>query len=259
MLPVVLMAGRAASGAPASTTVAISQSIFAGQTGQNDVLTAVVSTGGGPAPEGTPVEFHPMGGLTADHLYTTMAAKPDGTGYWLIAADGAVRNFGSAPALAGTSTDGVNDPVQDAVPTPDGRGFWMVNASGTVTARGYAGFYGDLSGVSLLANQYITGMATTPDGKGYRLLTNEGAVDCFGDAGFYGSTAGRRLSGPAVDLVATADGRGYWIVTDDGDVYPFGDGKETEQVSTLRGPLLSSRRSDISRRRSRPAGSPTCH
>jgi type VII secretion-associated serine protease mycosin len=146
-----------------------------------------------------------------------------------------------------------------------GKGYWTVTAAGHVHPYGGAGFYGDLTGVPLVApivasavtpsgggywltsadggvfafgdarfygsmggtrlNQPIVGMAASPSGRGYLMLARDGGVFAFGDARFYGSTGGWRLNAPVLDLAMTADGRGYWFVAADGGVFSFGNAR----------------------------------
>jgi hypothetical protein len=219
------------AGAATAATIGLTQTAPHAQIGKGDVLTATVRVGGSLAPENTPVQLHPAGGLIVDHLYTAVAAQPaGGTGYWMAAATGSVRTFsgatGSTPVLAGISTT-LNDPVVGMVPTSTGAGFWLVQSSGKVTARGDAAFYGDTSNVSL--NAPIVGMAASPDNSTYWLLAADGSIFTYGAAGSSGATyfgsPGQQIgsSNSAASIVSTATGKGYWVVTYDGTVYSYGD------------------------------------
>ena len=94
-------------------------------------------------------------GLTGSHPLNApivgIAAAPSGTGYWLVAADGGVFNFGSAGFHGTTYTLGLtgltgshplNAPIVGIVPTANSGGYWMVGKDGGIFNFGNAGFYG---------------------------------------------------------------------------------------------------------------------
>jgi hypothetical protein len=142
-------------------------------------------------------------------------------GYWLVASDGGVFNFGGAGFYGSTGNVRLNQPVVGMASTPDGHGYWLVASDGGVFHFGDAAFYGSTGNVHL--NQPIVGMASTPDGHGYWLVAKDGGVFEFGDAGFYGSTGNVHLNQPIVGMASTPDGHGYWLVAKDGGVFEFGD------------------------------------
>jgi len=55
-----------------------------------------------------------------------MAATPSGTGYWLVASDGGIFNFGDAPFLGSMGGQPIADPIAAIVATPDGQGLWLL-------------------------------------------------------------------------------------------------------------------------------------
>jgi len=80
-----------------------------------------------------------------------IASTPNGNGYWLVAADGGVFNFGSAKFLGSTYSYGItglsgshplNSPVTGLISTPNGNGYWLVAADGGVFNFGSAPFFG---------------------------------------------------------------------------------------------------------------------
>ena len=177
-----------------------------------------------------------------------MADNPAGGGYWLVAKDGGVFNFGDAgfygnPYTLGltglTGSHPLDQPIVGMAATPDGKGYWLVARDGGIFNFGDAGFYGNpyTDGLTGLTGSHplsapIVGMAATTDGKGYWLVGADGGVFNFGDAGFYGSTytygitglgGSHPLSAPVVGMAATPDGQGYWLVGADGGVFNFGD------------------------------------
>ena len=152
-----------------------------------------------------------------------MASTADGSGYWLVASDGGIFNFGDASFYGSTGGIRLNEPVVGMAATPDGHGYWLVASDGGIFNFGDASFYGSTGGIRL--NEPVVGMASTPDGRGYWLVARDGGVFGFGDARFYGSTGGVRLNQPVVGMASTPDGRGYWLVARDGGVFGFGDAR----------------------------------
>jgi hypothetical protein len=151
------------------------------------------------------------------------AATSSGSpGYWLVASDGGVyqygtSNFGSLRGIA------LNRPIVGSAALPSGLGYWLVGSDGGIFSFGDARFYGSTGGIRL--NQPVVGMAATPDGGGYWLVASDGGIFTFGDARFYGSTGGIRLNEPIVGMAPTPDGGGYWLVASDGGIFSFGDAR----------------------------------
>ncbi|MHB1733840.1 MAG: hypothetical protein ACYCU8_10405 [Ferrimicrobium acidiphilum] len=191
-------------------------------------------------------------GLSGSHRLNApivgIAEMPTGKGYWLVAADGGVFNFGSAAFYGSSYTIGLTglsgshplaSPVVGIAPTPDGKGYWLVTKAGHVYGFGDASFYGDThtDGLTGLSGSHplsapIVDIQSTPDGKGYWLVAADGGVFNFGDAGFYGNTytdgltglsGSHPLSAPIVGIQSTPDGKGYWMVGADGGVFNFGN------------------------------------
>jgi parallel beta-helix repeat protein len=148
-------------------------------------------------------------------------ASPAGLGYWLVAADGGIFNYGDAVFYGSTGGIKLNKPIVGMAPTPDGKGYWLVASDGGVFNYGDAGFFGSAGGTKL--SQPIVGMAATPDGKGYWLVAADGGVFNYGSAGLFGSAAGLKLNKPVVGISATPDGKGYWLTSADGGVFNYGD------------------------------------
>ncbi len=175
-----------------------------------------------------------------------VAANPSGAGYWLVAADGGIFNFGDAGFYGNPYTYGITGlsgsrplaaPIVGMAATPDGRGYWLVAADGGIFNFGDAGFYGNpytlgysgLSGSNPLSSP-IVGMAATPDGRGYWLLEKNGTVLAFGDAVFYGSAG--QLGAPAVGIIRPPSGGGYSVVLSNGELIGFGAGLSSPALSS---------------------------
>jgi hypothetical protein len=119
--------------------------------------------------------------------------------------------------IADSADSGVAVPISGS----GGIGYYQVSSAGIVANFGDAGFYGDLSNMSL--NRPIVGITQTGDDGGYWLVGTDGGVFPFGDAQFYGSTGSLRLNKPIVGMAATQGGTGYWLVASDGGIFSYGD------------------------------------
>ena len=150
-------------------------------------------------------------------------ASPAGLGYWLVASDGGIFNYGDAGFFGSAGGIKLNKPIVGMAPTPDGKGYWLVASDGGIFSYGDAGFFGSAGGIKL--NQPIVGMAAAPDGKGYWLVASDGGVFNYGSAGLFGSAGGLKLNKPVVGISATPDGNGYWLTASDGGIFNYGDAK----------------------------------
>ena len=65
-----------------------------------------------------------------------MAESPDGLGYWLVAGDGGIFNFGNAPFHGSAGSIPLNKPVVGMAATPDGEGYWLVATDGGIFTYG---------------------------------------------------------------------------------------------------------------------------
>jgi cell wall-associated NlpC family hydrolase len=157
------------------------------------------------------------GGLAAPVV--GLAATPDGSGYWLTNAAGAVSAHGSAVSYGSMAGQALQAPIAHIVSTPDGKGYWLVAADGGIFTFGDAGFYGSMGGQRL--NAPVVGMTPTSDGKGYWLVASDGGVFTFGDAVFQGSMGGQHLNKPVVGIAADFQTGGYWEVATDGGIFSF--------------------------------------
>jgi SpoIID/LytB domain protein len=142
-------------------------------------------------------------------------------GYWIVAADGSVTNFGNAPSYGSKVGQHLNGSIVAMAPTADQAGYWLVGSDGGIFSFGDAAFYGSTGNLKL--NRPVLSMVATPTGHGYWLFASDGGIFNFGDAGFYGSTGNIHLNQPIVAMAATPDGRGYWLVAADGGIFNFGD------------------------------------
>jgi len=110
---------------------------------------------GGPLPSRAPL----VGG----------AATPSGAGYWTVAADGGVFNFGDAGFLGSEGGRVLSAPVVGMAATPSGRGYWMVARDGGVFNFGDAAFLGSRGGANP-ADTFVAVLPAGGSGAGYWLV-----------------------------------------------------------------------------------------
>ena len=149
----------------------------------------------------------------------SMAATPDGKGYWLVNNRGCVTGYGDALNYGSMCYQQLNQPIAHIVSTPDGKGYWLVANDGGIFSFGDAGFHGSMGGKQL--NAPVVSMAPTKDGGGYWLVASDGGIFAFGDAGYHGSMGGHPLNKPVVGIAADYATGGYWEVATDGGIFTF--------------------------------------
>src|SRR5581483_4026675 len=84
------------------------------------------------------------------------------SGYWALASDGHVYNFGDAPALGNGTVGAV-----DLETTPTGKGYWILYRNGTVQAVGDATNFGHVDMTRLAKGEEPASLSATPSGNGY--------------------------------------------------------------------------------------------
>lgn len=149
-----------------------------------------------------------------------LAAAPDGSGYWEVAADGGVFAFGGAFYAGSLGNIKLNRPIVGMAPTRTGRGYWLVASDGGVFTFGDATYLGSTGGNP--PRDPVVGIVGAPSGAGYWLVTSVGAVYPFGAAAQHGDLTNNRQARPVVGMAATPAGDGYWLATSDGGVFTFG-------------------------------------
>jgi hypothetical protein len=145
---------------------------------------------------------------------------PAGHGYWFVASDGGIFNYGNSGFFGSEGATKLPAPIVGMAATSDKKGYWLVGADGSVYAHGDASFLGSLTGKKL--NKPVVGMTAATDGNGYWLVASDGGVFAYGDAKFLGSAGGAPLNKPVVGMTAATDGNGYWLVASDGGVFNYG-------------------------------------
>ena len=71
-----------------------------------------------------------------------MASDPNGAGYWLVASDGGIFNYGDAGFFGSTGSIVLNRPIVGISSTSDGNGYWLVAADGGIFNFGDGAFSG---------------------------------------------------------------------------------------------------------------------
>jgi hypothetical protein len=161
-----------------------------------------------------------LSAFTLNEPVVAMATTPDDAGYWMVASDGGIFNYGDAAYYGSMGGKPLNKPIVGIASTPDGKGYWEVASDGGIFSFGDARFKGSMGGKPL--NKPIVGIAAAPGG-GYWEVASDGGIFSFGGAPFYGSTGSIHLNKPVVAMTPTADGRGYWFVASDGGIFNYGD------------------------------------
>lgn len=124
---------------------------------------------------------------------TRVAQASDGTGYWLVTADGGVYTYGTAQFYGSTAGLHLNSPITGIVATSDARGYWLVAKDGGVFNFGDAVFAGSLGGKIL--NTPVVGIASSNAGAVPGPQGRTGARGPTGIPGSIGPTGARGLAG----------------------------------------------------------------
>ncbi len=190
-------------------------------------------------------------GLTGSHPLNAPivggAPTANGKGYWLVAADGGVFNFGDASFLGSTYSYGItgltgshplNAPIVGMVADPTGNGYWLVASDGGIFNFGAAPFYGSTYSLGLTGlrgshplDAPVVNVYPSLNGQGYYMVAADGGVFNFGDAKFSGSAydygyTGLRgahpLPAPVTSILPNPDGQGYYIACSNGKVIAIG-------------------------------------
>jgi hypothetical protein len=166
--------------------------------------------------------FGDASGLPLNKPIVGMTPSSDAAGYWLVASDGGIFDYGDAGFYGSAGSIHLNQPMVGMSVSTDGRGYTLAATDGGVFTYGDARFLGSLPGVlapGQKLNKPIEGIVTTPDGGGYWMVASDGGIFTFGDAPFLGSLGGQHLASPIAGMFA--NGNGYTLVAQDGTLYPF--------------------------------------
>jgi parallel beta-helix repeat protein len=145
---------------------------------------------------GKPLNAPIVGIAPTPTTFNSSGVASGGNGYWEVASDGGVFNFGDAGFFGSMGGKPLNAPIVGLVSTPSGQGYWEVASDGGVFAFGDATFHGSMGGKPL--NQPIVSIIASPTGNGYWEVAKDGGVFAFGDATYAGSQGGKPLNAPIV-------------------------------------------------------------
>ncbi len=149
----------------------------------------------------------------------TNADVPD-SGYWEVAANGAVFPFGSAKFHGAIAAKQLSSRVVGMAEDKATGGYWLATSDGAVFSFD-APFHGSMAGKHLAAP--VVGISAMPTGGGYWLVASDGEIFTFGNAGFYGSAFGNHLDSPVTGMSVTSDGGGYTLAARTGTSFNFGN------------------------------------
>jgi len=177
----------------------------------------------GPAPGdalvGVPADNSPAPPPPLAGPVVGMASVPNGDGYWLVNAAGAVSAHGAAQLFGSMAGQPLNAPISHIVAASDGKGYWLVAKDGGTFSFGDAQFFGSMGSSHL--NAPVVDMAPTADDRGYWLVASDGGIFSFGDAVFHGSMGAAHLNQPVVGIADDMATGGYWEVASDGGIFAF--------------------------------------
>ena len=164
----------------------------------------------------------PVVGMAATPYVPGAAVRrrsPAGLGYWLVAADGGIFNYGDAGFFGSAGGVKLNKPIVGMAPTPDGKGYWLVASDGGVFNYGDAGFFGSASSIKL--NQPVVGIAATPTARATGWSLRRGRLQLRGRGALW---ICRRAQAQQAGGGDTATQRAGLLVTAaDGGIFNYGD------------------------------------
>ena len=134
------------------------------------------------------------------------AGTQDGRGLYLVAADGAVFAFGTAPFLGSMGGIPLNSPIVSFATDPDGSGYWMLSADGGIFAFD-AQFLGSMGATPL----ELPLVEIVPFGDGYLLIAGDGGIFVFSalEAFFFDTP---ELGDPPAVIAADAIDDRVWLL-----------------------------------------------
>ena len=101
--------------------------------------------------------FGSTGSIHLNKPVVGLASTPDGAGYWLVASDGGIFNYGDAGFFGSMGGKPLNKPVVGIASTPVGQGYWESASDGGIFTFGDAAFLGSTG--SIVLNQPMVGIA----------------------------------------------------------------------------------------------------
>jgi hypothetical protein len=103
-----------------------------------------------------------MGGKPLNQPVVGMAATPDGRGYWLVASDGGIFNFGDARFYGSLVSADPGEVAAAAMATADGGGYLIITTDDHVVPFGDAPQFGDIATTTPGWSGKLIGAAVSP-------------------------------------------------------------------------------------------------
>ena len=146
-----------------------------------------------------------MGGQHLNAPVVGMAATPSGRGYWLVAADGGIFDYGDAPFFGSMGGQHLNAPVVGMAATPSGRatGWSPPTAASSTTATPPS----SAPWAASTSTPRWSAWPPPPRAAATGWSAADGGVFTYGDAAFDGSTGAIHLNMPVVGLAPFGNGR----------------------------------------------------
>ena len=149
-------------------------------------------------------------------------ASPTGRGYFTVASDGGIFNYGTArPSTAPPVPSGSTGPSSAWRPRPTtGATGWSpptAASSPTATPASTA------RPAACRSTSPSSAWRPRPTARATGWWPPTAASSPTATPAFYGSTGGIHLNKPIVGMAATPDGQGYWLVASDGGIFSYGD------------------------------------
>ena len=126
---------------------------------------------------------------------TRVAEIDNGSGYWLVGADGGVFTYGDAQFYGSMAGKHLNSPITGIVATADAKGYWLVAKDGGIFAFGDATFQGSTGNSALAAP--VVGMASSTAASGTGPVGSTGPAGATGAQGAPGVAGAIGPQGPA--------------------------------------------------------------
>lgn len=205
----------------------------------------ILSAGGGTDTKATSIASEGVlqyyGGNNNGNVVVSMAAAPDGLGYWLLMVNGDIHAYGSAQDF-GDCNDCVSgsDRFADIEAAPNGQGLWVLTAQGYVHAVGNVGTWGNCSPCSN-SNPGVD-LVPGPDSLGYWVLDAAGGIHAMGAQGsivpnneWDGVTVpGWGVNGnTAISVAMNTALTGAIVLTQNGQLLVDGDAPDYGQIGSL--------------------------
>ena len=150
-----------------------------------------------------------------------MATTANGTGYWVVAADGGVFSF-NAPFYGALAGWPLAQPVIGMTATPSGTGYWIVDR------RRLGVPFGDAQALrhrcrTCTSTRRSSRSSPAPAARATGCTRPTAACSRSAPRASTARPAACVSNAPVVGMASTPSGKGYWLVAADGGIFSFGD------------------------------------